>query len=167
MLIKPEADAALILDTIMQEKGLTTDRKLARHIGIVSATLKSWRQQNTYNVKRLLRAFPDLSPHWLITGQGPIYAKDAEKSQASTASPIEDLFAPPVSPARKPRPLREDRTIQHLQTENEALRHEIEALKQLNAKLSRQLDETHQSLRQSQMTVCKLVEKFCSSTGDA
>lgn len=67
------ADTSFILNTIMREKGITTDSELAQLMGISPQGISKWRNRNTYNVGLLLLAFPDLSPRWLVLGEGSIY----------------------------------------------------------------------------------------------
>lgn len=58
------------LDAIKEYKGFSSDAELARQLGISKQRMYSWRTRDVWDVTTILKAFPELQPAWLDTGEG-------------------------------------------------------------------------------------------------
>lgn len=65
-----------MLDALMVLGGFQTKRKFAQRLGIKDNTLGNWYKRNTFDIAVVAKAFPEVSPDWLITGEGAILRED-------------------------------------------------------------------------------------------
>lgn len=63
-------DKSLMLEQLRTAKKIKTKSLFAEVLGISTQNLNGWYKRNAYNTDILLRAFPDLNPQWLLTGEG-------------------------------------------------------------------------------------------------
>lgn len=146
------ADTSFILNTIMREKGITTDSELAQLMGISPQGISKWRNRNTYNVGLLLLAFPDLSPRWLILGDGPMYADPTQQpfEEAHTGASNGGSYSVGSS---KQATNQAGRSMAKIKEENEELREQITALKE-------QLAQANQSIEHLSRALYKLIDRL-------
>lgn len=64
---------SLMLEQLRTAKKIKTKSLFAEVLGISTQNLNGWYKRNAYNTDILLRAFPDLNPQWLLTGEGEMF----------------------------------------------------------------------------------------------
>lgn len=67
-----------ILTKLQEEKKIASLTEFADFLGIKIKTLYGWRSKNRYDIALLRQKFPDISPQWLATGEGSMYASGDE-----------------------------------------------------------------------------------------
>lgn len=77
-----ELNKTLLLNHLQAYKKIKTDVEFARFLGITPQLLSRWKAKNIYNLGKLIIAFPEVEPNWLVTGMGPML-----KSEAQTKAP--------------------------------------------------------------------------------
>lgn len=95
-------DRREILLAIRNYKKFKTDTEFARYLDISRGSLSNWYNRNTFNEDILLAKIPELSPAWLLTGEGPMIAtqraehesadKDSGDRHSATAELVERLL---------------------------------------------------------------------------
>ncbi|MBQ8100528.1 MAG: helix-turn-helix domain-containing protein [Paludibacteraceae bacterium] len=65
-------NAELIIRELMRLKKFTSKRQLADFLGESPQNIDSWRKRDSVNIKKILKAFPEINANWLITGEGEI-----------------------------------------------------------------------------------------------
>lgn len=81
------ADVSLNIRELMSEKKISSEAEFARILGISRQSITKWKARNSYDVSKILEAFPDLSQIWLLTGEGPMLK---EPDQGLTSEEEED-----------------------------------------------------------------------------
>ena len=75
MASKIYANTSLNISKIIDEKKLSSDAEFARVVGVTPQTVSKWRSRNTYDITKIVNAFPDISVPWLLSGEGPMCTK--------------------------------------------------------------------------------------------
>lgn len=74
-IIGMDIDKRLILKTIKDRKKFRTDAEFARSIGITPQNLAKWYDRNTFDIDKIVNAFPDIDKNWLLTGEEHVIQK--------------------------------------------------------------------------------------------
>lgn len=74
-----EVDKTLILKSLKEYKGFSSDAKFARFIGVGPTVLATWYKRNTFNLRKIVNAFPEINEIYLMTGQGQMLAEKEER----------------------------------------------------------------------------------------
>lgn len=94
------ADVSLNISRLMSYYGIEKFTEFADRVGVSKQLVANWRKQGTYDVKKIMYAFPEVSNIWLLTGEGEMLkseAKSAEAEVVSTPAPLVygDIVLPP------------------------------------------------------------------------
>lgn len=87
-------DKSLMLEQLRAAKKIQTKTLFAEILGISTQNLNNWYKRNVYDASVLMRAFPDLNPQWLLTGEGEMLANNEvtfEDGNAGAAGVSGDL----------------------------------------------------------------------------
>lgn len=141
-------DKSLIISKIEEAKGLSSDSELARVLGVVPSTVNAWRTRNTYDIGRLLAAFPDLSARWLVTGEGNMYADPSNVSAVAV-----DHSTAVAGKGNSVGTPRAGRSVAQLKTLNGELNEKIK-------RLEAYIEKERELIADQQATIAKLVEKL-------
>lgn len=68
-------DKTLILNKLCECYKLHSKGELAKYLGVPVQNVSNWYARNTYDLATLILKFPEVSPFWLITGEGDMFAK--------------------------------------------------------------------------------------------
>ena len=83
-----------MLEQLRAAKKIQTKTLFAEILGISTQNLNNWYKRNVYDASVLMRAFPDLNPQWLLTGEGEMLANNEvtfEDGNAGAAGVSGDL----------------------------------------------------------------------------
>lgn len=82
----------------------------AKYIGVAPSTISSWLSRETFDYELLFAKCEDISPSWLLTGEGEMLKSAARPSQAQPRDDRETTERRPIeqTPARKRIPLYSD-----------------------------------------------------------
>lgn len=69
-------DKKQILSRFKEVKKITSDIELAQFLGISRGTLSNWKARNSLDFELLFSKCEHESLHWLITGEGEMFAKN-------------------------------------------------------------------------------------------
>lgn len=148
MAVKVIVDTNLIINEIMRLKKISSDAEFARRVGISAQNMSNWRTRNTYDIGRLLTAFPDLSPQWLVTGEGNMYADPSNVSAVAV-----DHSTAVAGKGNSVGTPRAGRSVAQLKTLNEELNEKIK-------RLEAYIEKERELIADQQATIAKLVEKL-------
>ncbi len=81
-----ELNKTLLLNHLQAYKKIKTDVEFARFLGITPQLLSRWKTKNIYNLGKLIIAFPEVEPHWLVTGDGPMLKSETSQNTGATQS---------------------------------------------------------------------------------
>ena len=70
-----EVDKTLILKSLKEYKGFSSDAEFARFIGVGPTVLATWYKRNTFNLRKIVNVFPEVNEIYLMTGQGQMLAE--------------------------------------------------------------------------------------------
>lgn len=73
------ADVSLNIRELMDYSGLKTFSEFAKLLGISDDLLSKWRKRNTYDIDKIVEAFPDVSVTWLLTREGSMLRPEASE----------------------------------------------------------------------------------------
>ena len=76
MASKIYANTSLNISKIIDEKKLSSDAEFARVVGVTPQTVSKWRSRNTYDITKIVNAFPDISVPWLLSGEGSMFTQE-------------------------------------------------------------------------------------------
>ena len=68
-------DKTLILNKLCECYKLHSKGELAKYLGVPVQNVSNWYARNTYDLATLILKFPEVSPLWLITGEGDMFMK--------------------------------------------------------------------------------------------
>lgn len=68
-------DKTLILNKLCELKNFSSKSQFAKFLGVSPAHVANWYARNTYDLETLIKKFPDVNPHWLVTGEGEMLYK--------------------------------------------------------------------------------------------
>ena len=74
-----EVDKTLILKSLKEYKGFSSDAEFARFIGVGPTVLATWYKRNTFNLRKIVNVFPEINEIYLMTGQGQMLAEKEER----------------------------------------------------------------------------------------
>lgn len=66
-------DKSLMLEQLRAAKKIKTKSLFAQTLGISTQNLNNWYRRGVYDVEVVVRAFPDINPQWLLTGEGEMF----------------------------------------------------------------------------------------------
>lgn len=75
-----------MLEQLRAAKKIQTKTQFAEILGISTQNLNNWHKRNVYDTGVLMRAFPDLNPQWLLTGEGEML-REEQPYNGDTQSP--------------------------------------------------------------------------------
>ena len=78
----------LILNNIKSHYKFKTDSEFARFLGINSQNIRNWYNRNHYNANLLIEKCPDISPVYIVTGEGSML-KSEEQSPSLDEDKLE------------------------------------------------------------------------------
>lgn len=107
-------DKTLILNGIKLYYGFKTKVEFAEFLEIDAKVLSAWYRRNTFDVFLLHTKCREISPSWLLTGEGEMLQNFSEKSTNSSEKCIEKMT----------------NYIEMLEKENKKLNKELEEIKQ-------------------------------------
>ena len=70
-------DKTLILNKLCEVYNLTSKGALAKYLGVPAQNVTNWYSRNTFDLATLITKFPEVSPLWLITGEGEMFNSSA------------------------------------------------------------------------------------------
>lgn len=70
------ADVSLNIRELMREKKISSEAEFGRVLDVSKHVVSKWKERNTYNVDKIVDAFPDVNRTWLITGEGPMLKEE-------------------------------------------------------------------------------------------
>ena len=73
-------DKVLILEALRNYKQLASRNQFAKLLGVTAQTLNNWYNRGTYDLERLIVTFPEVSPLWIISGEGEMLLKSASNT---------------------------------------------------------------------------------------
>lgn len=76
-----KADTSLNISKLVELKNFSSDAEFARFVGVSPALVSRWRSRNTYDVDKIVNAFPEVSISWLLSGEGPMLKEEKEKEE--------------------------------------------------------------------------------------
>ncbi len=79
-------DKRLILNEIKLHYKFKTDSEFARFLGVNSQNIRNWYNRNNYNANLLIDKCQDISPQFIITGEGEMLRENEQISKASVNS---------------------------------------------------------------------------------
>jgi len=82
------ADVSLNIRELMREKKIPSEAEFGRVLDVSKHVVSKWKERNTYNVDKIVNAFPDVNRTWLITGEGPML----KPSEGDTSLPSESMI---------------------------------------------------------------------------
>lgn len=62
-----------MLEQLRAAKKIKTKSLFAQTLGISTQNLNNWYRRGVYDVEVVVRAFPDINPQWLLTGEGEMF----------------------------------------------------------------------------------------------
>lgn len=71
---------------IINEYAKVSARQFCIEVGIANGYLDKVKDVGTEKLKKILNRYPEISPEWLLTGQGPMLRDEADKSIHLTAT---------------------------------------------------------------------------------
>ena len=74
-----DVDKTLILRSLKEYKGFSSDAEFARFIGVGPTVLATWYKRNTFNLRKIVNVFPEINEIYLMTGQGQMLAEKEER----------------------------------------------------------------------------------------
>lgn len=75
-------DKRLILNKIKMHYKFKTDSEFARFLGVNSQNIRNWYNRNNYNANLLIDKCQDISPQFIITGEGEML-NNSEQNELS------------------------------------------------------------------------------------
>lgn len=66
-------DKTLILNKLSEWKNFATRGQFAKFLGVPPQHVNNWYTRNTYDLEVLIKKFPEVNPHWLVTGEGEMF----------------------------------------------------------------------------------------------
>jgi hypothetical protein len=90
-------DKSLILNRVKEAYDLSGNSDLARFLGVAPNTITNWYSRNSIDYDIVISKCVNISPDWLITGNGPMY-----RPNAGTSAPM--VGHVPDTPAPQPAP---------------------------------------------------------------
>ena len=76
-------DKLQIISRIKQAKNFQSDIELADFLGVSRATLSNWKARNRVDYDLLFSKCEHINLHWLITGEGSMFAGNVEHHNAA------------------------------------------------------------------------------------
>lgn len=76
-----KADTSLNISKLVELKNFSSDAEFARFVGVSPALVSRWRSRNTYDVDKIVNAFPEVSISWLLSGEGHMLKEEKEKEE--------------------------------------------------------------------------------------
>ena len=65
-----KANTSLNISKLVELKNFSSDAEFARFVGVSPALVSRWRSRNTYDIDKIVNAFPEVSISWLLSGEG-------------------------------------------------------------------------------------------------
>lgn len=84
-------DKKQILSRFKEVKKITSDIELAQFLGISRGTLSNWKARNSLDFELLFSKCEHESLHWLITGEGEMFAKNQKTTINSDDNSSESI----------------------------------------------------------------------------
>ena len=84
-------DKKQILNRFKEVKKITSDIELAQFLGISRGTLSNWKARNSLDFELLFSKCEHESLHWLITGEGEMFAKNQKTTINSDDNSSESI----------------------------------------------------------------------------
>ena len=88
-----EIDKKQILNRFKEVKKITSDIDLAQYLGISRGTLSNWKARNSLDFELLFSKCEQESLHWLITGDGEMFAKNQKTAINSNQNSSESIVS--------------------------------------------------------------------------
>lgn len=87
------ANVELNINELMSYYGIRTFQDFADKIGVSKQLIGNWKRQNTYDVHKIMYAFPEVRREWLVFGEGDMLKSDAPKNgmDISNGIPMYDI----------------------------------------------------------------------------
>lgn len=76
-----KADTSLNISKLIEYKKLSSDAEFARFVGVSPALVSRWRSRNSYDVDKIVNAFPEVSIPWLLSGEGEMLKADSKEEE--------------------------------------------------------------------------------------
>lgn len=92
-----QIDKRLILNNLKQYKNFASDAEFARFIGVTPTVLSNWLRRNTFNIDKIVNAFPEVQHSWLLTGEGEMLKSAKNSFGQIPEERIEELIAKALS----------------------------------------------------------------------
>lgn len=70
------ANVELNINELMSYYGIRTFQDFADKIGVSKQLIGNWKRQNTYDVHKIMYAFPEVRREWLVFGEGDMLKSD-------------------------------------------------------------------------------------------
>ena len=88
-----KANTSLNISKLIEYKKLSSDAEFARFVGVSPALVSRWRKRNSYDVDKIVDAFPEVSIPWLLSGEGEMLKDDAPITQPSPENSVRPLVS--------------------------------------------------------------------------
>lgn len=88
-----KADTSLNISKLIEYKKLSSDAEFARFVGVSPALVSRWRKRNSYDVDKIVDAFPEVSIPWLLSGEGEMLKADTPIEQTSPENSARPLVS--------------------------------------------------------------------------
>lgn len=92
-----EVNKTLILKALKDYKGFNSDAEFARFLGVGPTVLATWYKRNTFNLRKIENAFPEVNEVYLMTGQGQMLAEKEERYRSVKGQVIPLLEIPAMA----------------------------------------------------------------------
>lgn len=73
-----KANTSLNISKLVELKNFSSDAEFARFVGVSPALVSRWRSRNTYDIDKIVNAFPEVSISWLLSGEGSMLKEEKE-----------------------------------------------------------------------------------------
>ena len=133
--------ATQILEELAKIYGKGKDADLARQLGVPAQTLYNWKARGTIDFGLVYAKCPDIEPHWLLTGEGPML-KGSSATQNEIAGAEKNTHFAKVEMAAAEGEIALtalQKVVALLERDNERMREEIAELKGATATYRRGL----------------------------
>lgn len=85
-------DKVQIINELIEYKGFKTKAKFAEFIGISPQLLSKWMERNTFDIDKMVIAFPEINAIWLLTGKGEMLKEPVSAGAAGMTSVYQKLL---------------------------------------------------------------------------